>query len=364
MVAANREQARILALASRVWLQRNRVIAGQLSKPLLEVGHHDHVSLGVLQRGEGVQATEFFPGDSFHLCGGVELHGAAAQWNHPAVQRVVLVRERLEVAHHGGLRAVRVEDRVVQVAALAHHCLRQCHRTGSSQVVTQLKSLSQSLLERALQQTGVLTDCRLVQRERNSIRVNQVDEQIVRCCLGNHGCCFPGEAHLKRVKELGVHDIVPRLDQSVTKTSGLLSNTLGDCLQAIRAVINSKHASHHGEEHLSGADVAGRLVPADVLFSGLQSQAIRGVAIGVFGDADQATRHLTLEAIADREITSVGTSKAKGNTKALRCSHRNVSAEFAGRRDESERQQISGDHSEATMGVRLGDRLSRVDNPA
>ena len=135
MVAANCEQARVFALASRVWLQRNRVIAGELSQPLLEVGHHDHVSLGVLQRGEGVQATKFFPGNSFHLRRGVELHGATAQWNHAAVQCVVLVGEGLEVAHHGGLRAVRVEDRVVQVAALAHHCLGQSYRTRGSYVV-------------------------------------------------------------------------------------------------------------------------------------------------------------------------------------------------------------------------------------
>ena len=191
-----------------------------------------------------------------------------------------------------------------------------------------------------------------------------MDEQIVRCCPGYNRCCLPGEAHLKRVKELGVHNIVTACDQSVTKTSGLLGDALGDCLQAIRPVINGKHASHHGEEHLSGADVAGRLVAADVLFSGLQSQAVRGVAIGVLGDADQATRHLTLETISNREVTSVGASKAERNTKALRCSHRNVSAEFAGRGDESESQQISGNHSEATVGVRLRDGLSGVDNPA
>ncbi|CAB4644463.1 unannotated protein [freshwater metagenome] len=129
-------------------------------------------------------------------------------------------------------------------------------------------------------------------------------------------------------------------------------------------MIDGKHAGHHGEKHLSGADVARRLVATDVLFSSLQSQAIGGVAIGVFRDADQATRHLTLEASAHGQVASVGTAKAKRNTKALRRSHGNVSPEFSGRSNERECQQICGNHSEATVGMRLRDSVSWVNDPA
>ena len=40
------------------------------------------------------------PGDRLQAGGGVELHGARAQWDHRAVQREVLVAERADVAHH------------------------------------------------------------------------------------------------------------------------------------------------------------------------------------------------------------------------------------------------------------------------
>ena len=364
VVTANSEQAGVLALAAGVRLQRNRVIAGELSQPLLQVGHQDHVSLGVLQWGEGVQATKFFPGDSFHLRRGVELHGATAQWNHAAIQRVVLIGERLEIAHHGSFRTVSVEDRVVQVPARAHQSLGKRHRARCPQVVTQLKSFSQSLFQRTLQQASVLTNRGFIQGERNSVHIHQVNEQVIRCCLGNNRCGLPREAHLKSVEEFRVHNIVAGLDQGVTKTSGLLSDTLGDCLQAIGAVIDGKHAGHHGEEHLSGADVAGRLVATDVLFSGLQSQAVGGVAIGVFRHTNQATRHLTLEAIAHGQVTSVRATKAQRNTKALRGAHSNVSAELTGRAQHRERQQISGDHGETAVSVRLRDRISGVNDPA
>ena len=364
VVAANSEQARVFALAAGVRLQRNRVIAGELSQPLLQVGHQDHVSLGVLERGEGVQPTELFPGDSFHLRGGIEFHGATAQGNHAAIKRVVLIGERLEIAHHGGFRTVRVEDRVVQVAALAHHCLRQGHRTRGAYVVLQFKSLSQSLLERALQQASVLANRGFIEGQRNSVGVHQVDEQVIGCCFSNNRCGLPGKAHLQSVKEFRVNNVVASGNQSVTKTRGLLGDALGYRLQSFWPVIDGKHASHHGEEHLGGADVAGRLVATDVLFSGLQSQAVGGVAIGVFRHTNQATRHLTLEAIAHGEVTSVRATKAQRNTKTLRAAHSDVSTTFTGRAQHCEGQQISGDHSEAAVSVRLSDCLSGVNDPA
>ena len=57
-----------------------------------------------------------------------------------------------------------------------------------------------------------------------------------------------------------------------------------------RPVVDGVHAGHHREQHLRGADVAGRLLAADVLLARLQRHAQRRLAVRVLGDADEAAR--------------------------------------------------------------------------
>jgi hypothetical protein len=47
--------------------------------------------------------------------------------------------------------------------------------------------------------------------------------------------------------------------------------------QPVGAVVDGVHRGHHGQQHLRGADVAGRLLAADVLLAGLQRQAQAGL---------------------------------------------------------------------------------------
>ena len=101
VIAPNSQKPGVFTLAAGVGLQRNRVIPGQLRKPRLQVGHHDQIPLGVLRGSKRVQRVELGPTDRLHLGGGIEFHRATAQWNHAAIQGVVLVREALDVAHHG-----------------------------------------------------------------------------------------------------------------------------------------------------------------------------------------------------------------------------------------------------------------------
>ena len=56
----------------------------------------------------------------------------------------------------------------------------------------------------------------------------------------------------------------------------------------VRAVVDGVHARHHGEQHLRGADVGGRLLTADVLLAGLQREAVGRGAVGVDRHADEA----------------------------------------------------------------------------
>ena len=70
----------------------------------------------------------------------------------------------------------------------------------------------------------------------------------------------------------------------------------GDRPQPVRAVVDRVHARHHGQQHLRGADVAGRLLPADVLLAGLQRQPVGRRAVGVPGHPDQPAGQRPLQA--------------------------------------------------------------------
>ena len=115
VVAADRQQARELALGTGVGLDGDLVVAGDLGQLGFEVLDQFAPAGGLGFRGEGVDGGELRPGDGFHLGRGVQLHGARAQRDHGAVQGQVTVREAADVAQQLGLGAVRVEHRVLQV---------------------------------------------------------------------------------------------------------------------------------------------------------------------------------------------------------------------------------------------------------
>ena len=59
-----------------------------------------------------------------------------------------------------------------------------------------------------------------------------------------------------------------------------------------RAVVHGVHARHHREQHLRRADVARRLVAADVLLARLERQPVARACRGVARDADDPAGHL------------------------------------------------------------------------
>ena len=114
VVGMDRQQPGVLALRSRVGLQRDRVVAGHLHQPGLQIGDQAPQTRGVRCRGERMLVCELRPGDRFHFGGGVELHRAGAERNHAAVQRKVFVRQRTQIAHHRRLGAIPGERRMGQ----------------------------------------------------------------------------------------------------------------------------------------------------------------------------------------------------------------------------------------------------------
>jgi len=68
---------------------------------------------------------------------------------------------------------------------------------------------------------------------------------------------------------------------------------------------------------LGRADVAGGSIPADMLFTSLEGQAIGGAACGIFGDTDQATGKKSLVGDAGGKVGGVGSAKTDGDAKPL-----------------------------------------------
>ena len=76
------------------------------------------------------------------------------------------------------------------------------------------------------------------------------------------------------VEERVVHDVDAGRRQPGRQRARVAVHPARDAGQPVGTVIAGVHRGDHGEQHLRGADVAGGLVAADVLFAGLQGQPV------------------------------------------------------------------------------------------
>src|SRR5437660_10014034 len=79
-------------------------------------------------------------------------------------------------------------------------------------------------------------------------------------------------------------------------------NSLGDCAQTARAMINRVHRRDHGEKNLRRANVARRFVAADMLFARLEREPIGRPTFGIMGNSDKSARHVPFILIVRRQI--------------------------------------------------------------
>ena len=128
-------------------------------------------------------------------------------------------------------------------------------------------------------------------------------------------------------------------------------NALRNFLQTFRAVIARVKRRHVCQQRLRGADVARGFFAADVLLARAEREAQRGFAASILGDAYNATGHLALEFVTRGEERGVRAAVAQRHTEALRAADRDVRAEFAGRLDVREREQIGGDRDHRAGGM-------------
>ena len=148
--------------------------------------------------------------------------------------------------------------------------------------------------------------------------------------------------------------------EALGKEGGQSVDAAGDFFEALGSVVNGIHRGHDGKEDLGGADVGRGLVAADVLLAGAEGEAHGGVAVGVFGDADEAAGHLAFESVFGGEERGVGSAEAHGNAETLGGADGDIGAEFAGRAEEGEREEVGGDDGERADGVGGGEERSEI----
>ena len=82
---------------------------------------------------------------------------------------------------------------------------------------------------------------------------------------------------------------------------------------------------------------------ADMLFAGLQRQAVGPVPPRIDRHADKPAGHRALVGVLDGHIGGVRATIADGNAEALRAADRDIGTHFARRLQERQRQRIGGD---------------------
>ncbi len=135
-----------------------------------------------------------------------------------------------------------------------------------------------------------------------------------------------------------------------------------DRRQPLGAVVAGVHRGHDRQQHLRGADVAGRLVAADVLLAGLQRQSVGSGAVGVHRHADQAAGQLAGVLGVHGQVSGVRSAESHWHAEALGGAEGDVGAELTRRGDEGQRQQVGADGDECAALVRLRDELRPVDD--
>ncbi len=100
--------------------------------------------------------------------------------------------------------------------------------------------------------------------------------------------------------------------------------------QPLGAVVDGVHAGHDRQQHLRGADVARRLLAADVLLAGLQGHAAAPACPWRSRETPMSRPgHLALVLVAGGEEGGVRTAEAHRHAEALRRADRDVGAELA-----------------------------------
>jgi len=124
------------------------------------------------------------------------------------------------------------------------------------------------------------------------------------------------------------------------QNSGEAVGAFGDTSNSVGSMVDREHGSHDSEQHLRGADVAGGLLPANVLLAGLQGHTQCAIAEAVNGYANNPAGYAALKFLIGGEKRSVRTTKPHWHAKALRTADDDIGTKFSRRCQHRQGQQI------------------------
>ena len=159
------------------------------------------------------------------------------------------------------------------------------------------------------------------------------------CGGGGHDGAQPGRAprparcrRIRRARPRCPPRVAPRPDATAWPC-----RRRAIAVQSVRPVVGAVHGGDVGQQSLGGADVAGGLVAADVLFAGLQRQPVAPVHRRRSRDTPTSRPgSMSLQPASDRHEAGVRSTEEQGDTEALGRSHGDVGALLAGRGEQGE----------------------------
>ena len=116
---------------------------------------------------------------------------------------------------------------------------------------------------------------------------------------------LPGTVTRMVSKKLSWTMVAPAAAQTGGQHDRAAVHLLRDRSESGGSVVRRVQAGDDREEHLRGADVARRLLPADVLLACLQREPERGPPVGVDRDPHEAPREAALVLVAHRDERGV-----------------------------------------------------------
>ncbi len=201
----------------------------------------------------------------------------------------------------------------------------------------------------------------LVAGHRHVVGVDPPQVDAVGLGRGNHFGGAPGHPGQHGVEVLVVHQ---RISERGGDRLGVTVHTARHRGQPLGAVVAGVHRGHHRQQHLRGADVAGRLVAADVLLAGLQRQPVGRRAVGVQRHTYQPARQLTRVVGVHRQVSGVWSTESHWHAESLRATEGDVGADLTGRRDQRHGKQVGADRDQRAPVVRLLHQARPVGDPA
>ena len=351
MPGADGEQSGELALGAGVRLQGHGVVSGDLGQPAFEISDDPEGAHGVLRRGERVQIGEPRPGDRLHLHCSVELHGAGPERDHRAVEGEVEVGELPEMAHHVCLAVERGEVRMFEEGS--HAPERFVDDDGQ---LRRRPGECAGDIERGEQGVDVGCAGGLVAAQRQMICIDEedVDPMVPSGALELFGPTR--HARGDRVEEPFDLELDAGGAEPIGEQAGEVVHPFGDRTQTVRTVPAGVEGGHHGEEHLCGADVGGRLLASDVLLTGLEGEAMRPTTGGIDGHPDESSGQDAAVCLAGGQEPGARTPETHRHAESLGGTHDHIGTELTGRSDHAAGQEIGDDDDECASGMgSLGD---------